>query len=85
MGPCGDLTHWPLNRQRRIYKLNGSGWMRPVVPRGLWGFLLQWIRGDGQSRGDLIFKPREQWHTFWNAGHPPARVVEVISPAGFEN
>ena len=35
--------------------------------------------------GDLIFKPREQWHTFWNAGDAPARVLEIISPAGFEN
>jgi quercetin dioxygenase-like cupin family protein len=35
--------------------------------------------------GDLIFKPREQWHTFWNAGDAPARLLEVISPAGFEN
>jgi mannose-6-phosphate isomerase-like protein (cupin superfamily) len=35
--------------------------------------------------GDLIFKPREQWHTFWNAGDAPARVLEMISPAGFEN
>jgi mannose-6-phosphate isomerase-like protein (cupin superfamily) len=35
--------------------------------------------------GDLIFKPREQWHTFWNAGGAPARVLEIISPAGFEN
>jgi quercetin dioxygenase-like cupin family protein len=35
--------------------------------------------------GDLIFKPREQWHTFWNAGDTPARVLEIISPAGFEN
>jgi quercetin dioxygenase-like cupin family protein len=34
--------------------------------------------------GDLIFKPRQQWHTFWNAGAEPARVLEVISPAGFE-
>jgi mannose-6-phosphate isomerase-like protein (cupin superfamily) len=34
--------------------------------------------------GDLIFKPRNQWHTFWNAGLQPARVLEVISPAGFE-
>ncbi|MEO5617161.1 MAG: cupin domain-containing protein, partial [Candidatus Eisenbacteria bacterium] len=34
--------------------------------------------------GDLIFKPREQWHTFWNAGHEPARLLEIISPAGFE-
>ena len=34
--------------------------------------------------GDLIFKPRNQWHTFWNAGDTPARILEVISPAGFE-
>jgi quercetin dioxygenase-like cupin family protein len=34
--------------------------------------------------GDLIFKPRDQWHTFWNAGDEPARVLELISPAGFE-
>ena len=37
----------------------------------------------GQT-GDLIFKPRGQWHTFWNAGDEPARVLEIISPAGFE-
>jgi mannose-6-phosphate isomerase-like protein (cupin superfamily) len=34
--------------------------------------------------GDLIFKPRNQWHTFWNAGDAPARILEIISPAGFE-
>ena len=34
--------------------------------------------------GDLVFKPRNQWHTFWNAGDEPARILEVISPAGFE-
>lgn len=34
--------------------------------------------------GDLIFKPRDQWHTFWNAGNSPARVLEVISPGGLE-
>ena len=34
--------------------------------------------------GDLIFKPRGQWHTFWNAGDTPARILEIISPAGFE-
>ena len=34
--------------------------------------------------GDLIFKPRSQWHTFWNAGDEPARILEIISPAGFE-
>ena len=36
------------------------------------------------SPGDLIFKPRNQWHTFWNAGDQPARLLEIISPAGFE-
>jgi gentisate 1,2-dioxygenase len=35
--------------------------------------------------GDLIFKPRNQWHTFWNAGEEPARILEIISPAGFEH
>ena len=34
--------------------------------------------------GDLVFKPRGQWHTFWNAGDEPARILEIISPAGFE-
>jgi mannose-6-phosphate isomerase-like protein (cupin superfamily) len=34
--------------------------------------------------GDLIFKPRGQWHTFWNAADQPARLLEIISPAGFE-
>ena len=34
--------------------------------------------------GDLVFKPRGQWHTFWNAGDTPARILELISPAGFE-
>ena len=34
--------------------------------------------------GDLIFKPRGQWHTFWNAGDKPARLLEIISPSGFE-
>lgn len=34
--------------------------------------------------GDLVAKPRGQWHTFWNAGSSPARVLEIISPAGLE-
>lgn len=34
--------------------------------------------------GNLIIKPRGQWHTFWNAGDEPARLLEIISPAGFE-
>jgi mannose-6-phosphate isomerase-like protein (cupin superfamily) len=35
--------------------------------------------------GDLVFKPREQWHTFWNAGDTPCRILEIISPGGFEH
>ena len=34
--------------------------------------------------GDLLFKPRGQWHTFWNAGDEPASCLEIISPAGLE-
>jgi mannose-6-phosphate isomerase-like protein (cupin superfamily) len=45
-----------------------------------------WLGGEevfGEA-GDLIFKPRGQWHTFWNAGDVPARILEIISPGGFE-
>jgi mannose-6-phosphate isomerase-like protein (cupin superfamily) len=35
--------------------------------------------------GDLVFKPRNQWHTFWNAGDRTCRLLEIISPAGFEH
>jgi quercetin dioxygenase-like cupin family protein len=34
--------------------------------------------------GDLVAKPRGVPHAFWNAGDAPARVLELISPAGFE-
>jgi mannose-6-phosphate isomerase-like protein (cupin superfamily) len=34
--------------------------------------------------GDLVVKPRGQWHTFWNAGDEPAACLEMISPAGLE-
>jgi mannose-6-phosphate isomerase-like protein (cupin superfamily) len=35
--------------------------------------------------GDLVWKPRDQWHTFWNPGDEPARILEIISPGGFEH
>ncbi|HEY6731008.1 MAG TPA: cupin domain-containing protein [Solirubrobacterales bacterium] len=35
--------------------------------------------------GDLVFKPRNEWHTFWNAGEDPCRILEIIAPAGFEH
>jgi mannose-6-phosphate isomerase-like protein (cupin superfamily) len=36
------------------------------------------------TAGDLVYKPRNQWHTFWNAGEEDASLLEIISPAGFE-
>ena len=35
--------------------------------------------------GTWVFKPRDQWHTFWNAGDAPCEIIEIISPAGFED
>jgi len=34
--------------------------------------------------GDLITKPRGVPHAFWNRGDEPGRLLEIISPAGFE-
>jgi hypothetical protein len=52
--------------------------------RGSLGTLL----GDDVVRaetGAWVFKPRAQWHTFWNAGDTLCEVIEVISPGGFED
>jgi mannose-6-phosphate isomerase-like protein (cupin superfamily) len=53
------------------------------VLEGRWGFQL---RSDVvyAEPGDLVYKPRDVWHTFWNATDRPARLLEIISPAGFE-
>ena len=53
------------------------------VLQGRWGFQLgnDVVYAD---EGDLVYKPRNIWHTFWNATDEPARLLEVISPAGFE-
>lgn len=34
--------------------------------------------------GSYILKPRGLMHTFWNAGPAHARIIELITPAGFE-
>ena len=34
--------------------------------------------------GGYIVKPRNEVHAMWNAGKVPARMIEIISPAGFE-
>ena len=56
-----------------------------------WSFVLSGrigaMLGDRElvaGPGELIHKPRGQWHTFWNAGDEPASVLEVISPGGLE-
>ena len=34
--------------------------------------------------GGYIIKPRGEVHAMWNAGSTPARMIEIITPAGFE-
>lgn len=67
----------PLHRHTREDEFS-------FVLRGTLGALL----GDEvvmAGAGSWVFKPRDQWHTFWNAGDEPAEIIEVISPGGFEN
>jgi mannose-6-phosphate isomerase-like protein (cupin superfamily) len=35
--------------------------------------------------GTLVFKPRHQWHTFWNPGDETTRILELICPSGLED
>lgn len=54
------------------------------VIRGTLGALL----GDDvvtSESGMWVFKPRLQWHTFWNAGDTECEIIEIISPAAFAN
>ena len=74
--PVGRLAA-PLHRHNREDEYS-------FVLEGRMGALL----GDEvvyAEAGDLVWKPRGQWHTFWNAGDAPARILELISPAGFED
>jgi quercetin dioxygenase-like cupin family protein len=36
------------------------------------------------TAGDLVVKPRGIPHAFWNRTDEPARLLEIISPGGFE-
>jgi mannose-6-phosphate isomerase-like protein (cupin superfamily) len=53
------------------------------ILEGEWGF---WQDGNVAfaGPGDLVYKPRDVWHTFWNATDGPGRLLEIISPAGFD-
>lgn len=35
--------------------------------------------------GEFIIKPKEIFHTFWNAGTVMTRFIEIITPGNFEN
>jgi len=54
-----------------------------VVLEGSVGFALDDRVVVGQP-GDTVFKPRNVRHTFWNAADAPARILEIITSAGFE-
>ena len=58
----------------------GNGLRAPDRSRGS----VEECEEDVAGPGDLVYKPRGQWHTFWNATDEPARLLEIISPAGFE-
>src|SRR5438034_6506084 len=74
MSPRALAAPWHLHTREDEYS---------YVLQGRMGALL----GDDvveAGPGDLVFKPRNQWHTFWNAGDEPCRILEIIAPAGFE-
>ncbi|HEY7045330.1 MAG TPA: cupin domain-containing protein [Nocardioidaceae bacterium] len=54
-----------------------------IVTEGQIGFR----SGDREvvlGAGGYITKPRGEVHAMWNAGAVPARMIEIISPGGFE-
>ena len=67
----------PLHRHSREDELS-------IVLEGRIGALL----GDEHveaSAGSYVVKPRDQWHTFWNAGDTPLRFIELLVPGGFDD
>jgi mannose-6-phosphate isomerase-like protein (cupin superfamily) len=53
------------------------------ILEGQWGF---WQGGNVAfaGPGDLVYKPRDVWHAFWNATDRSGRLPEIVSPAGFD-
>jgi mannose-6-phosphate isomerase-like protein (cupin superfamily) len=83
-GRVGIVEHWipphtlaaPLHRHSREDEYS-------LVLKGRMGAML----GDRvveAGPGDFVFKVRDEWHTFWNAGDEECRLLEIISPGGFE-
>jgi len=67
----------PLHRHSREDELS-------IVVSGRLGALL----GEDvveAGAGAYVWKPRDQWHTFWNAdAHEELRFIELLVPGGFE-
>lgn len=64
--------HTHQNEDELSYVLEGTIWARI---------------GDREVEapaGSYLWKPRGVMHAFWNPGPAPARIIEIISPAGFE-
>lgn len=53
------------------------------VLRGRMGALFNGTEVYAEA-GDLVAKPRGEWHTFWNAGDEELRILEIITPGGLE-
>lgn len=73
--PVGALVPPHIHRREDEYS---------IVLEGEIGFR----SGERQAvlgAGGYITKPRNELHTMWNAGKVPARMIEIISPAGFEH
>jgi mannose-6-phosphate isomerase-like protein (cupin superfamily) len=71
-GTLGALPHTHANEDEYSFVLEGEV-----------GVLI----GEDEYRatpGTYVLKPRGVLHTFWNPGPHPARILEIISPAGFE-
>src|SRR6266849_6610533 len=66
------LPHVHLHEDEYSYVLEGTIGARVGDNEGVAG------------PGSYLIKPRGLMHTFWNAGPGPARLLEVIPPAGFE-
>ncbi|TCO28185.1 cupin domain [Kribbella steppae] len=66
----------PLHRHSREDEYN-------FVLEGRMGVVL----GDEEvfaDAGTLVYMPRHQWHTYWNAGDTQLRVLAIIAPGGLE-
>jgi quercetin dioxygenase-like cupin family protein len=62
-----------------------------VHSNDVWVYVLSGVVGvlvgeeiDEATAGQWILKPRNVTHAMWNTGAEPARVIEVLTPAGSE-